>query len=137
MSDQQTRGERNNNPFNLEHGPAWLGLCATQTDLPYLQFMTPEQGITAGFKSLHNQPRLHNLKTVYGIITRYAPPSENDTAAYINAICTALGVGEDDVLNLNDNDTLFKFGKAVIIHENGRCIYDDSTLSGCVEAVLE
>ena len=136
MSNQQTRGERNFNPFNLEQGISWLGLCATQTDLPYLQFMTPEQGITAGLKDIHNQPRLHGLRTVDGIITKFAPPSENNTDSYIAHVCGALGVGPDDIIDLDDNDTLFKFGKAVIFHENGRCIYDDSIISGSVESVL-
>jgi len=133
MSD---KGERNNNPFNLEHGIAWQGLRALQTDLPYLQFLTPEWGIRAGVKDIHNQPRLHGLNTVTKIIVKFAPPSENDTVAYINHVSDAVGVHPDDILNLDDNETLFRFCKAVIIHENGRCIYDDSVIQGCVEDVL-
>ena len=132
-----TRGERDNNPFNLEHGIEWHGLATMQSDLPYLQFLTPEWGITAGAKDIHNQPRLHGLNTVTKIITKFAPPGDNnDTVSYINHVAAAVGVATDDVLNLDDNETLFRFCKAIIMHENGRCIYDDTVIQGCVEDVL-
>lgn len=120
-----TRGERNNNPgnINLRNGAgqviAWQGLAPTQTDSRFAQFTD----VTYGIRALHK-----NLLTMFGrgnntvklIISAYAPANDNNnTAAYIGAICAALGVMPNEVIDLNNADTAYKFCNAVIIHENG------------------
>ncbi len=133
----QTREERINNPFGLKrNGIPWHGLAPVQTDPTLCQFDSVNSGLVAGFKNLHNQWVLHRLNTVNAIIDKYAPPVENDTQAYKSDVCDRLGVGPDDPLNMDDNDVLCKFGKDIIIHENGRCLYDDALLTGAVEDVL-
>lgn len=41
----------------------------------------------------------HGLVTIRSIIGRYAPPSENATAAYIRSVSRATGWGPDDPLD--------------------------------------
>ena len=40
----------------------------------------------------------HNLKTIQAIIKRWAPPSENDTDAYISAVSRLTAFEPDDKL---------------------------------------
>lgn len=77
----------NNNPGNLRF--------AHQTGAApgvggFAQFDTPEDG----FQALLNQVRLDAGRgyTLSQYITKYAPPSENDTALYIQQASQALGV---------------------------------------------
>ncbi len=145
MSEALHVGERNFNPFNMEgfkdeegewKWTDWQGLAEEQTDMPYLQFVDIEHGLRAGYKNLHNQWRMHHLNTVATIIEKYAPPVENNTQAYINAVCVSMRVHPSAVLNMDDNNILFWFGKAIIEHEEGRCLYTDEQLHAAVEEVL-
>ena len=135
MSDKPTRGETNFNPGNLEWtSTPWHGQIGT--DGPFVKFDTPANGIRALAIDLRNQQDHHGLNTVREIIMKFAPPSENNTAAYIAAVSSQLGVAPDDILDLHDADTLTKFVKAIIQHEQGRCIYGDATISNSVELAL-
>jgi hypothetical protein len=58
-----------------------------------------------------------------GIINRWAPPVENDTAAYAGAVARALGVGVNDPLDMTDAGTLQLLIESIIRHENGRQSY--------------
>lgn len=134
------RGIRNNNPFNLRPGSPWQGIAGIDNGPAgaYLQFETPEAGLRAGFKNLRNQSLLHGLNTVRGVITRYAPASDNNaTDAYIADVARRLGVAPDDVLDFDSNPvTLRNFGAAIIQHENGMQPYDVATLdTGAAEAL--
>jgi hypothetical protein len=61
---------------------------------------------------------LKGLNTVTKIISQYAPPSENNTIAYINAVANSIGVSATAPLNWT-KELLAKFMRAVIMHENG------------------
>src|SRR5262245_58187606 len=89
-----TRGERNNNPGNLREvdGVHWVGERATDDDPAFEEFNTPEDGIRALAKTLLSYQRKHGLRTVTGIITRWAPSNENNTIAYIDAVARSMGV---------------------------------------------
>ena len=66
---------------------------------------------------LLNYQRLHGLNTVRKIINRFAPPNENDTGAYVNAVSKALNVGPDEAIAVEDR--LHGLVRAIIKHENG------------------
>lgn len=132
-----TRGERNNNPCNLEQGNiCWQGLVLSSRETRFCTFNTVENGIRAAAKCLLIYQTKHGLKTVRDIINRWAPPHENDTSAYVAHVARVLAVGEDAELNLKDYGTLFWLVKAIILHENGRCDYDDVTIRNAVTAAL-
>ena len=129
-----TRGERNNNPGNIRKSAIeWKGEVSGD-DKAFETFNTPEEGIRALAVLLKNYYKKHGLKTVRKIINRYAPANENDTDAYIDAVCKDMEVMADQILVLSDT-VLFNFVTAIIRHENGRIIYNTETIKKGVEAV--
>lgn len=112
------RGIRNNNPGNIRHSAThWQGQSPQQTDTQFVQFDTPEMGIRALSVLLNTYSKKYGLNTVRGIISKYAPASENNTSAYANAVSAALGVLPDDVLNVQARKS--ELVQAIIKHENG------------------
>jgi len=132
-----TRGERNNNPGNIERSTIkWQGMSADQSsDSRFIVFDTPEAGLRALSKLLRNYQSIHGLNTVRMIINRWAPPTENDTYSYVNAVASDVGVEPDTRIDLNQPETLAKLVEAVIRHENGRVIYADAMISSAAEEV--
>ena len=85
-----TRGERNNNPGNIERNTIkWLGMSGIQSDSRFCSFTTPAYGIRALGKLVTNYYHNYKLNTIAKIINRWAPAIENNTDAYINAVSTA------------------------------------------------
>lgn len=114
------RGIRNNNPGNIrKSGEAWQGLMDTQTDASFFQFKSMPYGVRAMVKILRNYSTKYGLDTARGIINRWAPPTENNTDAYVSAVSNAMGAGPDNYLNLDDANTVFNLVRAIIKHENG------------------
>ena len=118
-----TRGVRNNNPGNIRHGDPWQGMRPEQTDSDFVQFISPEYGIRALVKTLLSYQRQYGLRTIAQIIARWAPPSENNTAAYITAVAGAVRVRPDDPLVLTDRAVMLPLVRAIIAHENGYSPY--------------
>ena len=93
-----TRGLRNNNPLNIRHSAdQWQGIATTQTDKSFVQFQSMAYGYRAAWKILDTYclhfRREHLPYNVRNIITRWAPPSENDTEAYIRHVVRLSGLG--------------------------------------------
>lgn len=135
--DEAPRGIRNNNPFNIRISPmAWIGKLVPCLDDEFEQFDTPEDGIRAGIKILVNYYRLYGLQTVAEIIGRFAPSSENDTAAYANDVAYRMGVGVSDTLNMLSNPIIEQLATAIIEHENGQQPYSFSVIEDATNEVL-
>lgn len=128
------RGFRNNNPGNLVDTIQWKGMVGS--DGRFAKFATPEMGYRAMGKNLLAYQSKHGLNTVRGIISRWAPPGENNTAAYIAKISKELGVGPDDQLNLRDQQTLTKLMTGITRHENGGLLHDQAVIGAGAEAAL-
>lgn len=112
-----TRGLRNNNPGNIRRSPEqWAGLSPSQTDPEFFQFSDAIYGIRAMAKLLQNYQRLYGLRTVRQIISRWAPPSENDTDAYVYDAADEMNVDPDEPLQSAMLPALIA---AIIKHENG------------------
>ena len=97
-----TRGIRNNNPLNIRRSAdRWEGASSEQTDKAFVQFTTMAYGYRAAWKTLESYwkyfHRLHKPFNVRNIISRWAPPDENDTEAYIRTVLrlTSLGGNEN------------------------------------------
>ncbi|MBN5560992.1 structural protein, partial [Providencia stuartii] len=93
----------------------------------FCRFESPVYGIRALMALLRTYQRKYGLKTVSGLINRWAPTNENNTSAYINGVAKELGVSTADVISLDDKATTIKLAKAIIRHENGSQPYDDTT----------
>lgn len=121
------RGIRNFNPGNIRRdGTPWLGTADEQTDPDFVTFIDPEHGIRAMVKILQRY-KSYGIDTIHQAISRWAPNTENDTQAYIAAVCKECSVGPDDKVDLDAiMPTLLK---AIIQHENGQQPYTDQTIN--------
>lgn len=123
------RGVRNNNPGNImKGGDNWQGEVQGN-DPRYATFATPEAGIRAMGKTLLTYQEKHGLNSVEAIIARWAPATENNTAAYVATVAKEMGVKPDAALNLRDGDTLAKLTRAMIRVENGNQPYSDQQIA--------
>lgn len=124
------RGIRNNNPGNIRWGDKWKGLKENgrEEDKSFCVFKKPEYGIRALAKILRNYRDLHKITSVAGIIHRFAPPSENDTASYIKHVSKCICVESDEIIDVRDEYTMLKLVKAIIQHENGEQPYTDEQI---------
>lgn len=101
-----TRGLRNNNPLNIRRVPGqhWKGQEPPSNsplkgeDREFVQFSSVEYGIRAAFVLLRTYSRKYKLNCIRDIITRWAPPSENDTERYIKNVCLWTGYGGNERL---------------------------------------
>ena len=95
------RGIRNNNPGNIEYGDFARSRGATGTDGRFATFATPEDGIRA-LSDLLDIYAARGLDTPASIIGRYAPASENPTAAYALSLARSLGITANTQIDLSD-----------------------------------
>ncbi|EAM3891769.1 lytic transglycosylase [Salmonella enterica] len=116
------RGERNNNPGNLN----FAGQAGATLERPGGRFARFETAFD-GLRALSRQLVLYagrGINSVEKIISTWAPASDNNnTAAYIQAVSQRLGVNPQAALNINDPQTMSALMSSIIHHENGRNIY--------------
>lgn len=129
MANKQPRGIRNNNPGNIRYtGTAWRGLATPPSDGAFCIFTHSMFGLRALAVLLRNYNRYHGIRTIKRIIARFAPDTENNTAAYILSICKATGFDDSAQLDLEDETVLLPLMKAIIKHENGKQPYTDEQI---------
>ena len=137
MSERVPRGIRANNPGNLRYIPAirWLGQIGPD-DRGFARFDTMVHGIRAaakdvlsGFRQARSSGGQAGEDTVREIITEWAPPSENDTEAYVQAVARAMDVDPDQQL-MPTHDTLVALLRAIFYHENGVRVSDQDIHAG-------
>lgn len=80
------RGIRNNNPLNIRRGSQWQGLAKSQPDKEFCTFEHIVWGYRAAIVLIRRYVDVYNLHTIYEIIHRWAPSSENNTASYIQFV---------------------------------------------------
>ena len=137
------RGIRNNNPGNIERGnDKWQGLDPKPqpVDPRFAQFKDPTWGIRALAVILINYQDKYNLRSISGIINRWAPNNENNTAAYAESVSRATGFGIGQILDLHTYAHLRPIVEAIIRHENGagplstpNTWYDDATIDTALQ----
>jgi len=114
------RGLRNNNPGNLiKTNSKWQGIIVPGSDLRFVQFENIYYGIRAKLYDIIGDITDRKQNTIRKLITAYAPPFENDTNAYINAVVKATGITADTPIPLTES-FLVKLSKVIMDVENGR-----------------
>lgn len=116
------RGIRNNNPLNIRIGNKWLGEVAFPTDNQFEQFTMMEYGVRAGFLLIKRYIERYHLNTIELIVSRWAPPSENKTIAYIASVEKLSGIPADKELRFYDNLEMISLVDAMIVVECGQHI---------------
>ncbi len=119
---RQPRGIRNNNPGNLNYVGQTGATREAGPNGRFAVFQTAEEGLQA----LAHQLRLYaqrGINSVRAIISKFAPPSENNTQAYINSVSKRLGVDSNASLDLNDPNVVQGLMNAIIKVENGKNPY--------------
>ena len=126
-----TRGLRNNNPLNIRHSAdRWQGARIMQTDPDYVQYKDIKWGFRAAWKILDTycltfkkEGKAYNVKNIIG---RWAPPTENDTDAYVRAVVKLSGLGGNENMprpkhywNFEEVDKLVRLIRAMVCVENG------------------
>lgn len=117
----EPRGIRNCNPGNIRiTKDRWQGLREVQADGEFFQFVTMAYGYRALIRCLQNYRKRHGCRTIRDFISRWAPATENDTGAYVRAVCGKMGVEADFVPNVDDKVTMCMMAAAISYVENGR-----------------
>lgn len=129
------RGVRNNNPGNIRKGQPWYGLTGVD-EKGFCVFEKPELGIRALAKVLLTYQSTHGLRNLRGMVARWAPPNENDTAAYIAAVCKACNAEPDAAYTLTPGRML-PLVVAIIRHENGQQPYTPEQLQTGVDLAFQ
>lgn len=91
------RGIRNNNPLNIRHNRAnaWQGRVSPQTDPSFVQFASMSYGVRAAFIIMFNYTRQMPGLTLADLVSRWAPPTENDSHAYAHYVSQLTGLRLD------------------------------------------
>ncbi|PQQ24783.1 lytic transglycosylase catalytic [Photorhabdus hindustanensis] len=121
------RGLRNNNPGNLNFA-GQRGATRENGEGRFARFETAFDGLRALSRQLTLYAK-RGLTTVRDIITKYAPPEENDTEGYIAFLAKWLGVDPNAQLNLQDPQMLTAMMNGIIHRENGRNPYNSELIN--------
>ena len=97
-----------NNPGNLRPPGASTG---------FAHFSSPEAGVAAMARQIKLYGSRDHLDTIAGIVGKYAPPGENDTAAYIADVSKRTGYAPGQHLDVNNTAVLAELVAAMIAHE--------------------
>ena len=135
------RGIRNNNPLNIRlSSDKWQGQINGKGNIDgnsslsseraggeavFCVFSSMEYGWRAAFvilcKTYYGK---YKLRTIRDIVTRWAPPKENNTPAYIRHVSDYTGIGPDR--DLGDPQThptnWLLIGYAMAVMENGKTL---------------
>lgn len=128
------KGIRNNNPLNIRNSDAydWDGEIGSDFE-DFVIFDTPENGIRAAARLLKTYREKYGLTTIAGIVSKWAPDNENDTASYIKSVSLKTNISAN--ADLNDADYV-DIVAAMIYHENGQNPYAAETIKTHVERGL-
>jgi len=105
---------RNNNPGALMPG----GKLA--------QYKTPEEGLAAIDKNLASYGK-KGVSTLADVISKWAPPSENDTNSYIAHVAKVTGLDPNQKIDLSNPLIRHQISAGIVQQENGtKAIYQSS-----------
>ena len=126
-----SRGMENRNPGNIRQSKVrYKGEVRPSRDPEFKQFESLAWGYRAIFVLLDTYRVRYGLQTIRTMISRWAPPSENHTGAYIRAVADDTGIGPDEPLDTRDPATMIPFAAAISRVENGAAADRDEIARG-------
>ena len=115
-----SRGLENRNPGNIRRAPVhYKGEVRPSRDPDFKEFESLAWGYRAIFVLLDTYRTRYGIDTLRGMISRWAPPSENRTEAYIRAVAADTGIDPDEPLDTLDPATMIPLAAAISRVENG------------------
>lgn len=125
------RGIRNNNPCNIRLSrTAYKGEIIPSRDKAFKQFESMAYGYRAVFVTLHYYHTKLGLKTIRRMISRWAPPSENNTGSYVRYVSDAAHYDCDTTVDIKDKNLMVKIVSAMSFVENGLKANPADVMSG-------
>lgn len=119
-SKQLPRGLRNRNPGNIRRSKVrYRDEVTPSRDPEFREFRTIEAGYRAMFVLLHTYRIKHGCTTLREMISRYAPPSENNTSAYVQRVASQSGIDPDSPIDTLDGEQMRPIVEAISAVENG------------------
>lgn len=128
-SNAKNRNYRNNNLGNLvfaNQEGATLESPNAKGEQRFARFNTPEEGIRAlanQVSSYYNGTSAaagyQKLQTVSSIISKWAPPNENNTNQYIDNVSKYLGVSPNEKIDVSNPEVMTQLVRAIATKEGG------------------
>ena len=115
----KTRGLRNNNPLNIRHNAEHFQGEIKGTDRSFKTFSSLPYGYRAAFVVLGTYLS-QGLNTIEKIVTKWAPPVENDTESYIKNVVKWSGISRAKELTVLDGADYILIVAAMSFVENGQ-----------------
>ena len=114
------RGLRLNNPGNIRISQTkWHGEVIPSADKSFKQFRTLAHGYRALLKLVRNYFIFYDLNTIEKIINRWAPPSENNTKAYIDFVCKDANIRVNTIIDVYNESMMCSIAASISKMENG------------------
>ena len=126
-----SRGLGNNNPGNIRRAKVrYRGEVRPSRDPEFKQFESLAWGYRAIFVLLDTYRRRYGIDTLRGMLSHWAPPSENHTEAYIRAVAGDTGIDPDEPLDTRDAATMVPVAASISRVENGAKADRDEIIRG-------
>lgn len=113
------RGIRNRNPGNIRRGKTRYKGETQGCDAAFKSFATMQWGYRAIFVLLHTYAVRYGLRTIRGMISRYAPPEENDTRNYVDTVAALSKTDADRLIDTLRAEDMIPIVEAISRVENG------------------
>lgn len=118
------RGIRNNNPLNIRKGNNWQGERPDQSDREFEEFVSIEFGVRAAIKLIQNYINgsvtgHRPCNTIDKLVSRWAPPTENNTRSYIETVEHLTGINRYQRIYANNRDMITRIVMAMAKVETG------------------
>ncbi|MEX6224796.1 hypothetical protein AB6F55_08120 [Providencia hangzhouensis] len=133
-----SRGERNNNPLNMNYVGQNNSVLEGGKGARFAKFNTPYDGLSATVSQLlryyDGKTTGKKLQTVEDIIKTWAPSSDNNnTSGYIKRVADDLGVSPSQTLDLRDPDVMKALMHSMSKVEIGKSLpYSDSLIMAAI-----
>ncbi|NPT36329.1 hypothetical protein [Paraburkholderia xenovorans] len=107
-------GNASANGFDSSNNP---GNVRDSSGTGFQKYASPEAGIKGADANMSSYWTKYGINTPKGIVTRWAPPSENDTSSYIRDVAKRTGLDPDKPIDMTDPKMRALLLSAMFAHE--------------------
>lgn len=107
-----------NNIFNIRTGEKWIGRMPTGGTNGFVDFVSVPYCVRAALCIIRSYNK-RGIVDIESIINTWAPPSENNTSAYISFVCDRLSVSKSYVISVYKPMNSYNFLASMAKFETG------------------